>query len=179
MGTQRDRPSRQTDPNKLRAFLRTWLGKKPSFRSFNEAIQKRLEEGEISRSAVYRVFIGQPIVQITWETVEKVLGIPFETIEWAEIQFKSQWEFFHPASYVGKVWLEVVANPENLDRAHRFTILWGFWQYCDLLSFEDLERASLTHMKGPDGQSFPIFFEISPPCHVVCGQGDPPAGRVH
>jgi hypothetical protein len=32
------------------------------------------------------------------------------------------------------------------------------------------------HMKGSDGLSIPIFFDISPPCCVVFGQGTAPSG---
>jgi hypothetical protein len=174
----RDRDSRRADREKLKRLL-VALGYKESGRSFYKLIQDRLGDEGISRSAAYRVYNEKPIVSSTRKIVEQALGVPFGTIELPEIQFKCRWSFFHPAFYSGPVWVQVQPKPENRRKAHRYSIRWGPWKFSSVLDFEGHQSASLLHMKGPDGESFPIFFEVSPACCIERGLGDPPAGPVH
>ena len=94
------------------------------------------------------------------------------------VEFKTNWSFSHPASYSGQVWIQVVAQPENRSLAHHCFIHWGPWESNIVLNLGGRESATLVHIKRDDGLSVPIIVEISPPCHVVFGEGDPPAGPV-
>jgi hypothetical protein len=95
------------------------------------------------------------------------------------IEYKARWTFCHPAAYSGQVWIHVVAAPENRGTAHHYNVRWGPWEYKGTLNFEERESVFLVHMKGNDGLSVPIFFDISPSCYVIIGQGDPPEGQRH
>lgn len=94
-------------------------------------------------------------------------------------EFKSHHSFCHPAAYSGPVWVLVVAQTKNLKVSHRYSIRWGPWTYNGVLDFGDTEIATLVHMKGDDGLSIPTIFDISPPCYVGFGQGDPPSAPTH
>jgi hypothetical protein len=95
------------------------------------------------------------------------------------IEYKRRWSFCHPATYSGSVWIQVVAGPATRGAPHDYTVRWGPWEYKGTLNLEGRQSAFLVHMKGSDGLSVPIFFDISPDCYVVFGQGDPPGGPLH
>ena len=95
------------------------------------------------------------------------------------IEYKLRWSFCHPATYSGRVWIQVFAEPASRGAPHDYTVRWGPWEYKGTLNLERRESAFLVHMKGNDGLSVPIFFDISPACYVVFGQGDPPSGPLH
>jgi hypothetical protein len=95
------------------------------------------------------------------------------------IEFKPHWSFCHPASYWGQVWIQVVPRPENRTMVHRYVVGWGDWVCDDVLDLEGLASATLVHAKCNDGLSVPLLFDVTPPCYVVFGQGDPPAEPVY
>ena len=92
-------------------------------------------------------------------------------------EFRDNWLYCHPAAYAGAVWIRIVAHGDNLTKSHNYTLRWGPWEYSNELSFDDSPSISLTHAKFNDGESFPLFVKISPPCYVSFGQGDPPPGK--
>jgi hypothetical protein len=108
-------------------------------------------------------------VQFLVATLRRKLGI----------EYKRCWSFCHPATYSGRVWIQVVAEPATRGVSHDYTVRWGPWEYKGTLNLEDHESVFLVHTKGSDGLSVPIFFDISPASYVVFGQGDPPAGPIH
>jgi hypothetical protein len=101
-------------------------------------------------------------------TLAKILGI----------EFKPRWDFSHPAPYSGQVWIHVVAKPANRGIPHHYTIRWGPWERKGILNLAGLGSVALVHMKGDDGLSVPIAIQVSPPCYVTFGQGNPLAGPV-
>jgi hypothetical protein len=76
------------------------------------------------------------------------------------------------------VWIQVIAEPASRGAPHDYTVRWGPWEYKGTLNLGGRESAFLVHMKGNDGLSVPIFFDISSACYVVFGQGDPPGGPL-
>lgn len=88
-------------------------------------------------------------------------------------EYKNEWVYCHPAEYAGKVWVRVVTQLENSKTLHEYVIRWGSWEYNSTLSFGGRQCLSLTHAKGDDRLSIPLFFTVSPPCYVSFGQGEP------
>ncbi len=90
------------------------------------------------------------------------------------VEYKTDWSYCHPASYSGKVWIQLLPLPATKDQAHRYSVRWGPWQKEGELTFQGNESICLWHMKRNDGESDPIFFSVSPASRVVFGQGSPP-----
>jgi len=63
----------------------------------------------------------------------------------------------------------------NRPADHRLTIRWGEWTYPkEVFNFEGHKRLSLWHIKRDAGDSHWISVEITPPCRLDYGIGEPP-----
>lgn len=77
---------------------------------------------------------------------------------------------WHPASYIGKVWVKVIPSPENMGKQHCVKITWGAYRFAKILSVG--ESLSLVHSKrNPD--SIPLTVEVEPAAKVEFGQREP------
>ena len=90
------------------------------------------------------------------------------------IDYREHWEDSHPADWSGQVWIQLIPRPENRGKAHVYTVRWGVKVYRNEESFPSCSSAILVHTKGANGLSVPIHLDISPPCNVRFGHGDPP-----
>jgi hypothetical protein len=91
-------------------------------------------------------------------------------------EFNETWTIHHPAEYVGKVWMKILKKRLNIEKAHRYTIRWGPWEFRGKVNRKDKHSETLVYSKGNDGLSIPIFVKISPACYLSFGQGEPPDG---
>lgn len=77
---------------------------------------------------------------------------------------------WHPASYIGKVWVKVIPSPENMGKQHCVKITWGAYRFAKMLSVG--ESLNLVHSKrNPD--SIPLTVEVEPAVKVEFGQQEP------
>ena len=77
---------------------------------------------------------------------------------------------WHPASYIGKVWVKVIPSPENMGKQHCVKITWGAYRFGKMLSVG--ESLNLVHSKrNPD--SIPLTVEVEPAAKVEFGQQEP------
>lgn len=77
---------------------------------------------------------------------------------------------WHPASYIGKVWVKVIPSPENMGKQHCVKIAWGAYRFAKMLSVG--ESLNLVHSKrNPD--SIPLTVEVEPAVKVEFGQQEP------
>lgn len=108
-------------------------------------------------------------------------GVPRLVSALAELlgrEFRSRWSFAHPAAYSGPVWIQILPEAANLSLTHRYTVRWRPWEYSGTLTFANPDAVCLSHMKGGDQLSIPLFLDVSPACFVTFGQGTPPSSRV-
>jgi hypothetical protein len=186
---------RRADPSNVRLALKRRYGN-ASFDRFADLVETKRWTTAAGgartrlprRSAVLRFCRGDNTDMTTWGPLCDEIGLPFQLLEkghrlvaadFDDATFKRDWRFCHPASYTGKVWIRVVPRFENRALRHEYVIRWGPWTYRNILKFGYMESASLSHMKGDDGLSIPIIFDIEPPCFVAIGQGEPPGELVH
>ena len=77
---------------------------------------------------------------------------------------------WHPASYIGTVWVKVIPAPENMGRQHCVKIAWGAYMFAKMLPVG--ESLNLVHSKrNPD--SVPLTVEVEPAAKVEFGQREP------
>jgi hypothetical protein len=175
---------RRTDPAKARLVLLEKYND-PSPSHFAEVIDNKLSSP--SRASIMAFCQGAKTDEKTWRPLCLELGVDFSLLEkgsrpsdsisvLGSHEFKRHWTFSHPASFAGQVWVRVVTKPINRGQPHRYFIRWGPWGYTNTLNLEGREAVTLLHMKGDDGDSIPLFFDVSPPCCVSFGRGDPPVG---
>lgn len=97
--------------------------------------------------------------------------------------YKQEWDYAHPASYAGRVWVQVHPQPNNRSLPHEYTLRWGPWLYRGRLDFAGRKSLSLSHYKFNDGEGRPLIFSITPACYVVFGKDaapdQPPIDIVH
>jgi hypothetical protein len=93
-------------------------------------------------------------------------------------EFKSEWIISHPSNFSGKVWVQVLKQEKNINRAHKIIVRWGPWQYKATIPSDPNISFTLVHAKGGDGLSIPIFFDIDPPCFVKFGQDEPIGEKI-
>lgn len=195
MGDIRQR-GRQADPKKV-LFVLQHKGIQSVYKFANRVEAKMWtilpggkKEKLPRRGAVFAFCRGKETDEKTRRTLSNELGVPFSLLEkgngqslsksdLGNIDFRGHWSLHHEASYSGQVWVRVVVNSEHRRTAHKYTIRWGPWVYEGVLKFGRFESAALVHNKGHDGCSFPIIFDVWPPCCVDCGQGHPPSELVH
>jgi len=189
------RRGRQADPDNVRFVLRCKFGDRSCSRFAALIAAKKWTLAAGGRrvrlpgyTTVLRFCRGDAVDERTFGLLCDELGVPFSVLEKGstisesdlkDTRYKSGWSFCHPASYSGPVWIEVVPKFENRAAPHHYTVRWGPWEYTGVLNLRGLESAALIHMKGNDGLSIPIFFDIRPPCCVSFGQGQHPTGLVH
>jgi len=92
--------------------------------------------------------------------------------------FKSEWTHHHPATYVGEVWVKILKQEGALGQPHRISIRWGPWRRDIEVPASHARSIVLTHTKGDDGLSVPLFLDVNPSCFVTCGCGRVPGGEV-
>jgi len=86
---------------------------------------------------------------------------------------KSEWKWNHSADHTGPVWIRITAKENQRSRPHQYEVRWGNWLYRGQLDFRLVNIVTLMHTKKDKG-SVPLHFQISPPCAVEFGQGQPP-----
>lgn len=91
---------------------------------------------------------------------------------------KDEWVFFHPVSYIGKVWIKITPQKANAGLVHTYTLCWGSWVYKRSHPFDSTESISLVHIKGPDTRPVALRVKVSPPAYVIVGQGEPPGRNI-
>ena len=77
---------------------------------------------------------------------------------------------WHPASYIGKVWVKVIPSPENMGKQHCVKITWGAYRFAKMLSVG--ESLNLVHSKR-NSDSIPLTVEVEPAVKVEFGQQEP------
>lgn len=77
---------------------------------------------------------------------------------------------WHPASYIGKVWVKVIPTPENMGKQHCVKITWGAYVFAKTLSVG--ESLSLVHSKR-NQDSIPLAVDVEPAAKVEFGQREP------
>ena len=77
---------------------------------------------------------------------------------------------WHPASYIGKVWVKVIPSPENMGKQHCVKITWGAYAFAKTLSVG--ESLSLVHSKR-NQDSIPLAVDVEPAAKVEFGQREP------
>ena len=77
---------------------------------------------------------------------------------------------WHPASYIGKVWVKVIPGPENMGKQHCVKITWGAYRFAKMLSVG--ESLSLVHSKR-NQDSIPLAVDVEPAAKVEFGQREP------
>ena len=186
---------RQADPSNVRRAL-MWKYGNDSFSRFAELLEAKksttgaggLRVELPKRGAVLRFCRGNTTDMSTWGPLCSEIGLPFELLEKGHLlvaadfddsAFKRHWCFCHPASYTGKIWIKVVPRFETHALTHHYVIRWGPWTFRSVLNFGGIESGALAHMKGDDGLSIPVIFDISSPCYVAIGQGEPPGELIH
>ncbi len=186
---------RQADPSNVRLVIKQRYGH-DSFTRFADLIEnKKWTTGPggtkvhlPERSAVLRFCRGNKTDMSTWGPLCDEIGLPFHVIEkghklsaadFDDATFKRHWCYCHPASYTGEVWIKITPRFENHPLSHEYIVRWGPWTYKNVLDFGDIESAVLKHMKGNDGFSIPIIFDISLPSSVAFGQGEAPGELIH
>jgi hypothetical protein len=177
------RRGRQANPEKLRFILQHKFGN-ASYARFAAfiAVKKWTTVRGCKRarlpsySTVLRFCRGDRVDESTLGLLCDELGVPFSLLrkgttlcesDLKDTGYKCRWSFCHPASYSGQVWIQVVPKFKNHARPHHYTVRWGPWEFSSALNVGRLESVRFSHMKGHDGLSIPIFFDISPPCSVV------------
>lgn len=191
----RRRRGRHADPRNVRFVLRYRFGD-PSYTRFAAFVAAKkwtiIPGGTKVRlpsyTTVLRFCRGDPVDERTSGVLCDELGIPFSLLQRGcsisesdlkDTRHKSSGSCCHPASYSGRVWIHVIPRFDNRSVPHHYTVRWGPWQYNGELEFGGLESAVLSHMKGDDGLSIPIFLDICPGCSIVFGRGHPPTELVY
>lgn len=77
---------------------------------------------------------------------------------------------WHPASYIGKVWVKVIPAPENIGKRHCVKITWGPYAFAKTLSVG--ESLSLVHFKR-NQDNIPLAVDVEPAAKVEFGQREP------
>lgn len=77
---------------------------------------------------------------------------------------------WHPASYIGKVWVKVIPASENMGKQHCVKITWGAYTFAKMLSVG--ESLSLVHSKR-NQDSIPLTVDVEPAAKVEFGQREP------
>lgn len=91
------------------------------------------------------------------------------------------WERYHPADYVGPVWVSLLATPKAAGAEHHVTLEWGKWQWS--------WAGPLPGGRGPlafrrhkaedvDGRSHKLRVFVAPEAIVRFGQDEPPTSAV-
>lgn len=189
------RRGRCADPEKIRFVLHYKFGdaRYTRFAALVAAKKWTIIRGDKrarlpSYSTVLRFCRGDAVDDWTLGVLCDDLGVPFWLLQKGgplsestlkETAVKSHWSCCHPASYVGPVWIQVTPGFENRSAPHVYAVRRGPWEYSSEPNAGGFESISLSHTKGDDGLSIPLFFDLSPPYCVAFGTGAPPTGLVH
>lgn len=81
--------------------------------------------------------------------------------------------FNHPRTYGGPTWVRLMATDEHHALVHTVRLLWGPWYRKTRVRLDHSTPLFLLHSKGYDDESIPLRIEVSNPCFVAVGQGQP------
>ena len=146
----------------------------------------------MSAATVHRIEYGEKIpTDQEAELLATALGLDVQaTIEACEnskthnnhppkSSYKTEWDYAHPASYAGRVWIQLYPQTENRHLPHEYQLRWGAWEHRGTLVFSDQEHLSLQHYKYNDGAGKPLFLTLSHPCYAVVGRDSAPDQPPH
>ena len=166
----------------LVVLTRTFLEKKWTNVELENALTTEVNTGRIVVLPVMAIsekdaFKKFPLLNsklyLRWELGAETIALHLTKL--LKREFKEEWTIHNPASYSGKIWVQVLKKPSNLNIAHRYSVRWGPWKYEGTINPSVHNSVTLVHSKGDDGFSIPIFFNVSPPCYISFGQGEPPS----
>lgn len=157
------------EKRKRKGWSQTVLG---DFVGMSTATIHRIEYGEKIPTDTELILFANALsleLQILYDACAEARKIR-PTRKLPAFAYKIDWQFAHPSTYSGQVWIQVTPLSENRDKPHHYSIRWGKWAYEGQLQFDKYDSLYLLHYKHNDGEGLPIVFHISEPSYAVFGK---------
>ncbi len=155
---------------KRKGWSQTVLG---DFSGMSAATIHRIEHGEKiptdQEASIIAGFLGidhEVMLQACQDAHNQQPQLP-------QTAYKTDWQTAHPATYSGKVWIQITPQPGLHNEGHSFTLRWGVWERKGEFTVPvNQDKIFLAHYKHNDGLGLPLFLTLSHPCYVVFGKTD-------